>query len=41
MTAPIPTIKKIIPVRLGVFDNWFLIAPIEINKIPGITIRIK
>ena len=41
MIVPIPTIKKIILVRLDIFDNWYLVTPIEINKIPGITIRIK
>ena len=41
MTVPIPIIKKIILVRLDVFDNRSLVAPIEINKIPGITARIK
>ena len=35
-TQPIPTAKKIIPISLGIFDNWNLVTPIEINKIPGI-----
>ena len=35
-TQPIPTTKKIIPISLGIFDNWNLVAPIEINIIPRI-----